>query len=69
MIWLARLFALVTGLALMFSGINFAADIGDILFAVPLVMLGGLQILYAITGSYPRRWPAALRRGVPPNER
>jgi hypothetical protein len=69
MVWLARLCALVAGLALMFGGINFAAEIGDILFAVPMMFLGGLQILYAATGSYPRRWRVALCRGAPPNER
>jgi hypothetical protein len=67
--WLVRLFALVTGLALMFSGINFAAAVGDILFAVPMVFLGGLQILYAVTGYYPHRWLVALRGGPPPSER
>ena len=40
----------------MFSGINFAAAVGDILFAVPTLCLGGLQLLYAASGSYPRRW-------------
>lgn len=60
----ARLFALVTGLLLMFSGINFAAFVGDILFAVPMLFLGGLQVLYAATGYYPRRSPTALVRSA-----
>ena len=53
----------------MFSGINFAAAVGDILFAVPMLFLGGLQLLHAVSGNYPRRWLAALRRGAPPYER
>ena len=67
--WLARLFAGVTGVVLVFSGINFAADVGDILFAVPMLLLGGLQLLYAVTGHYPRRAPFRIRRGAPPNVR
>lgn len=54
---LSRLFALATGLALMYGAINVAAEIGDILFAMPMLFLGGLQLLYAITGFYPRRSP------------
>jgi len=54
---LSRLFALITGLALMYGAINVAAEIGDILFAMPMLFLGGLQLLYAITGFYPRRSP------------
>jgi len=67
--WLARLFAGVTGVVLLFSGINFAADVGDILFALPMLLLGALQLLYAKTGHYPRRSPFARRRGAPPNVR
>ena len=69
MIWLARLFAGVTGVVLLVSGINFAADVGDILFALPMLLLGGLQLLYAATGHYPRRSPFRGRRGAPPNVR
>lgn len=54
---LSRLFALLTGLALMYGAINVAAEIGDILFAIPMLFLGGLQLLYALTGFYPRRSP------------
>jgi hypothetical protein len=54
---------------LLYTGINFAADVGDILFAAPLLLLGGLQLLYAVTGHYPRRSPFARRRGAPPNVR
>ena len=54
---LSRLFALTTGLALMYGAINVAAEIGDILFAMPMLFLGGLQVLYALTGFYPRRSP------------
>jgi len=63
---LSRLFALLTGLALMYGAINVAAEIGDILFAMPMLFLGGLQLLYAITGFYPTRSPFTfwLRRGV-----
>ena len=52
---LSRLFALLTGLALMYGAINVAAEIGDILFAMPMLFLGGLQLLHAVTGFYPRR--------------
>lgn len=69
MVWLARLFAGVTGVVLLYTGITFAADVGDILFAAPLLLLGGLQLLYAVTGHYPRRSPFARRRGAPPNVR
>ena len=69
MVWLARLFAGVTGVVLLFSGINFAADVGDILFAVPMLLLGGLQLLYAATGRYPRRAPFPPRGRTPPNVR
>ena len=69
MSWLARLFAGVTGVVLLFSGINFAADVGDILLALPMLVLGGLQLLYAATGHYPRRSPFGRRRGAPPNVR
>jgi hypothetical protein len=51
----SRLLALITGLALMYGGINIAAEVSDILFAMPMVFLGGLQLLYAATGFYPRR--------------
>ena len=54
---LSRSFALVTGLALMYGAINVAAEIGDILFAIPMLFLGGLQLLYALTGFYPTRSP------------
>jgi len=68
-VWLARLFAGVTGVVLLITGINFAADVGDILFAVPMLLLGGLQLLYPATGHYPRRAPFPLRRDTPPNVR
>ena len=54
---LSRLFALLTGVGLMYGAINVAAEIGDILFAMPMLFLGGLQLLYAITGFYPTRSP------------
>ena len=52
---MSRLIALVTGIALMYAAINLAAEVGDILFAMPMLFLGGLQLLYTITGFYPRR--------------
>lgn len=67
--WLSRLFAFITGVALMVGGINLAADVGDILFAVPMLFLGGLQLRFAVTGYYPRWSRFALRRGAPPNDR
>ena len=51
----SRIVAFTTGLALMYGAINVAAEISDILFAVPMLFLGGLQLLYAATGFYPRR--------------
>ena len=57
---LSRLLALVTGIALMYGAINIAAEVGDILFAIPMLFLGGLQLLYTITGFYPTRSPYAF---------
>jgi hypothetical protein len=54
---LSRVLALVTGFALMYGSINVAAEVGDILLAIPMLFIGGLQLLYAITGFYPRRSP------------
>ena len=51
----SRLIAFITGLALMYGAMNVAAEISDILFAVPMLFLGALQLLYAATGFYPRR--------------
>jgi hypothetical protein len=67
---LSRLFALLTGLGLMYGAINVAAEIGDIIFAMPMLFLGGLQLLYAITGFYPTRSPFAfwLRRTAERNQ-
>ena len=59
---LSRLLALVTGIALMYGAINIAAEVGDILFAIPMLFLGGLQLLYTITGFYPRRSAYTLFR-------
>ena len=42
----------------------------DIIFAMPMLFLGGLQLLYAITGFYPTRSPFAfwLRRTAERNQ-
>ena len=67
--WVSRLFAFITGVALMAGGINLAADVGEILFAVPMLFLGSVQLRFALTGYYPRWSQFGRRRGAPPNER
>jgi hypothetical protein len=52
--WSSRPLAVATGIGLLVGGINFAADLGDILLAVPMLVLGGLQLLDAIAGHASR---------------
>jgi hypothetical protein len=58
----------VFGCGLIFSSLNFAALLGDIVFGAPGVFLGGLEILYAVTG-HSLRWPFGLTRSTSRNDR
>jgi hypothetical protein len=62
--WLARVSALAIGIGLWWIGISFAADVGEILVATPLLFIGTAAVAFAVTGRRPPR----LRRSTRPEE-
>jgi hypothetical protein len=65
---LSRAAALILGIALGYLGISAAADVGEILVAVPFIFLGAIATVFAFKGRWPwRRVPPP--RGAPPNDR
>jgi len=64
----SRTIALVVGVALGYLGISLAADLGEILVAVPFIFLGAIAIGFGAKGRWPWRH-VPPPRGAPPNER
>ena len=55
MSWFARVIALAIGIGLWWIGISFAADVGEILVGTPLLFIGTVALVFAVTGRRPPR--------------